>query len=424
MHARATGHGRRGWSVPTIAVGVALSLCGPAEALAGPLARTLDNLGAHQDPLGGGFAVGNGTDPGYTSWAALAVASSGERPADWRVRRGGRASLRDALLAPARGLGVGETARLAIATAALGLDPRVAGGRNIIRDLLLAQGPDGRIGDDASSTAWGLMALTAAGYASTSRAVADARRFLERAQRADGGWSTLDDVAVSAPLTTADAVQALVAAGRVTDAAPSLRRARDFLRTAQNPDGGFPTVVGGQSTALTTAWVALAIKALGDRACRPPWDRAGGPLDLLRRLQGADGGVRNSAVSAGPAVGVTIQAALAFAGTPLPLGAPPVASRPRRAPRVVWREPLGGGRLTGRLVARFADDEGGTGVDTSSVRIRVEGRDVTARASVTPDSITLPADAVPVGSARVRLSLSDRAGNRSVSRWRVVAPDR
>jgi hypothetical protein len=306
---------------------------------------------------------------------------------------------------------------------AVGADPRAAGGRDLVRRLLRAQHPDGTIGGDVSSTAWGVMALTASGFSPTSRAVTDARRAIERAQRPDGGWSTIDDVA-SAPNTTADAIQALVAAGRIVETSPSLRRARAFLLGAQRPDGGFPSVVGGDSAALTTAWVALAVRALGDRASRPPWDRSGGPLALLTRLQGADGSVRNSAGSREPSVWATGQAALAFAGKPLPLRPAVAASPPQRSPRVVARRPLGGGRLTGPLTARFADDEGGTGVDPRMVRLRVEGRDVTARAVVGAGEISLPASSVPSGPARVRLALSDRAGNAATARWRVVGPDR
>jgi hypothetical protein len=75
-------------------------------------------------------------------------------------------------------------------------------------------------------------------------------------------------------------------------------------------------------------------------------------------------------------------------------------------------------------VARFADDEGGTGVDPASVSLHVAGRDVTAQAALTAGAITLPSAAVPPGAVRVRLSLSDRAGNSATVRWRVVAADR
>lgn len=293
-------------------------------AVAGPLADALGHLAGRQDPRGGGFALGPGTDPTYTAWAALAVTAAGERAERWS--RGGP-SLRDALSRPLRDTHLGEVERVAVAMAAVGLDPRVDAGRNLVRRILAAQGTDGTIGRDASTTAWGILALRASGLGADSRAVVAARRALERAQRPDGGWSVDDGVPRSGPNTTAEAVQALAAAGRAPAFSASLRRARQFLLGAQNRDGGFPAVVGGESTALTTAWVALSIRALDERSSRPPWSRAGGPLAFLARLQRADGGVRNSAASTAPSTWATSQAALAFAGRPLPLPARRSAGR-------------------------------------------------------------------------------------------------
>ncbi len=422
MGARAPGAGRRGRTPPLIALAACAVLALPATALAGPLAQALDHLAARQDPDDGGFGADGGTDPTYTSWAALSVAAAREDPAAWRA---GRRSLRDAVAQAADRNGIGGTARLAVAASALGLDPRDTGGHNLVRAVLMAQAPDGAIGPDAATTAWGVMALTAAGLGPGSRSVADGAAALERMQRPDGGWSILEDGGASTPITTADAIQALVAAGRVPGAA-SLRRARAYLLSVQNADGGFPTVAKGPSTALTTAWVTLAIRALGERSSRPPWgDRSGGPLALLARLQGSDGGVRNAAGSTSSSVWATSQAALAFAGKPLPLvpPAPAAATTPDRAPRVLERSPGPGGRITGPLVVRYADDEGGTGVDPDSVRLHVEGRDVTLMARVTPREVVLSALAIPSGTVRVRLTVADRAGNVTIVRWRVVGAD-
>ncbi|MGD9570851.1 MAG: prenyltransferase/squalene oxidase repeat-containing protein [Thermoleophilia bacterium] len=392
-------------------------------ALAGHLSQALDHLAARQDPAAGGFGADGGTDPAYTAWAAMSVAAAREDAAGWRA---GRRSLRDAVAATVDRDGVGGTARLAVAASALGLDPRDTGGRNLVRAIIRAQAPGGAIGPDAATTAWGVIALSSAGLGPGWRTVADGAAALERMQRPDGGWSILEDGGPSTPITTADAIQALVAAGRVP-AAGSLRRARAYLLSVQNPDGGFPTVAEGPSTALTTAWVTLAIRALGERSSRPPWgDRSGGPLALLARLQGSDGGVRNAAGSTAPSVWATSQAALAFAGKPLPLAGPVprAAPPPDRAPRVLERTPLGGGRVDGRLVARYADDEGGTGIDPESVRLHVEGRDVTLMARVTSQDLVLSGLAIPSGTVRVRLTVADRAGNVTTVRWRVVGADR
>jgi hypothetical protein len=398
---------------PAIATGLAaaLGLVLPAAAQAGPLSRALDNLAAHQDRFGGGFSVGGGTDPNDTAWATLAVTAAGEQASRWRS---GHASLRDAMARPLRKPMLGDIERTAVAASAAGLDPRGVGGRNLMREVLIAQAADGSIGEGPSTTAWGILALRAGGLPADAFSVRRARSALEHGQREDGGWSADASPLGRDPNTTSVAVQALVAAGRKPDRATSLRRARDFLRRVQNPDGGFPAVVGGESTALTTAWVTVALRTLGDRPDRPPWNREGGPVRLLRHLQLADGGVLNSRQSPTPSVWATSQAALAFAPGPLPLWPRGGRQTPPRTPKAVLGEPRGGG-----LVVRYRDDQGGTGVDPASVRVRVGGRDVTDEARVTARILKLPPQGVPAGRSTVAFTIADRAGNASSVLWKV-----
>ena len=193
----------------TAALGVALVL--PPTARAGPLTRALDYLAAHQDPAGGGFSADHGTQAVYTAWGALAVAAAGEDAALWRR---GRVSLRAAVLRPLVAPGLEDLERTAVAVSAVGADPRRAGGRNLIREVLRAQRPDGSIGVDPSTTAWGVLALASAGIGPGSPSTHAASASLVRAQRSDGGWSLTDQEPRSGPITTATAVQALVAAGR------------------------------------------------------------------------------------------------------------------------------------------------------------------------------------------------------------------
>jgi hypothetical protein len=414
MRSRSTGRGARR-PLPLLVLGLGAALCLPVSAQAGPLARALDHLSARQDPVGGGFAVGPGTDPTYTEWAALAVAAAGEDTRRWRR---GRASLRAALVRPMEGTTLAEVERAAVALAAAGLDPRVATDRNLVREVLQAQRTDGTIGPDPSTTAWGILALTSGGLGRDSRAVSDAAEALRRIQRPDGGWALNDADPRSGPNTTAAAIQALIAAGHDAEGSFTLRRARLFLLSAQNADGGFPPVVGGPSTALTTAWVSLSIRALGERGSRAPWDRAGGPLAYLRSLQRPDGGVRNAAEATEASVWATSQAALAFSGKYLPHRRLVPRPVPLRAPWVVSRPPV----RAGGLVLRFRDDPGGTGVDPAAVRLRVAGRDVTSRAVVTAAGLRLPGSLVPRGRPTASLVLADRAGNGRAIRWRLIAP--
>ena len=90
---------------------------------------------------------------------------------------------------------------------------------------------------------------------------------------------------------------------------------------------------------------------------------------------------------------------------------------------MLWREPAAGEPTRGALIVRYRDDEGGTGVDASRVRLRVGGRDVTRRALVTPFALRLPASDVRPGAA-VRLALRDRAGNASAVGWTLAGDGR
>ncbi len=400
----------------TIALALGLAAALPAPAVAGPLAKALDHLAARQDPVAGGVNEGPGTDPTYTAWAALAVAASGEDPARWRS---GIATLRDAVAAPQRLPRLGDLELTAVAAAASGLDPRAVGRRNPVREVVAAQRADGSIGESPSTTAWGILALRAGGLDQVTRTVRRARAALVRQQNRDGGWGTGAESPGSGPNTTSAAVQALWAAGASAGSGTAIDRARDFLVGAQNPDGGFPAVVDGETQALTTAWVTVALHTIGEDPDRPPWNRAGGPLEALRGMQLANGGIRNERDSPAASVWATSQAALAFARGPLPLGPRTLRPVPARSPRVLWRVPGPGEPTRGSLTVRYRDDEGGTGIDPARVRLSVAGRDVTRRALVTPFALRLPAaDLVP--GAVVRLALQDRAGNASATGWRLA----
>ena len=317
---------------PLLLLGLGAALVVPHAARAAPLAQALDYLASHQDPVGGGFSAEVGTQAGYTAWAALAVAAAGEDTARWRR---GRVSLRAAVLRPLVAPTLGDLERQAVVAAAVGADPRAAGGRNLVREVLRAQLADGSIGPDSNTTAWGILALAAGGLGPGSQATRRARVALERIQRSDGGWALTEEDPESGPNTTSTAVQALVAAGHDPRTSFALRRARAFLLTAQNRDGGFSPVVGGTSTALTTAWAALAVRALGERPSRAPWDRRGGPMRFLTGLQLPDGGVRNAASSRVPSVWATSELALAFSGKYLPF------TRLVRRSTPAGREPTG-----------------------------------------------------------------------------------
>jgi hypothetical protein len=86
--------------------------------------------------------------------------------------------------------------------------------------------------------------------------------------------------------------------------------------------------------------------------------------------------------------------------------------RDDRAPVISDISPDHGARVDERgrtrISARFSDD--GTGIDSGSVRLRVDGRDVTAHARIDADEVRYREDLAP-GRHTVELVVRDRAGN-------------
>ena len=92
--------------------------------------------------------------------------------------------------------------------------------------------------------------------------------------------------------------------------------------------------------------------------------------------------------------------------------------RDNRNPEIVSVSPAHGERISergfARISARFGDDR--SGVDTGSVRLRVDGRDVTGRSRIDGDSIDYRADLAP-GRHVAEVTVRDRAGNLTRRSW-------
>ena len=313
------------WRVPAVAgaVLVALVLALPAGAaepspeVAPAIARAARYLERVQNNDGGyGAARGEASDPFFAQWAGLALASTGRNPLD--VRRRGN-SIASYLRRNVRS--VQETQdyeRLVLVLRAGGISARDFGGRDLVARLRRRQRRDGSFDRLTDRTAFGILALKAAG---TSRGVRAAARWLVRRQAADGGWGNAPG-ARSDVDNTAAVLQALGAAGRGRESAA--RAAVRFLRRAQRSDGGFPLQPGGTSNSQSTAYAVLGLRAAGAGAGRA--------LDFLKARQASDGSIRYSRESAQTPVWVTAQAILALRGKPLPL--PPA---PRRRAEVAAR---------------------------------------------------------------------------------------
>jgi hypothetical protein len=214
---------------------------------------------------------------------------------------------------------IGEIERTVLVLEAAGLSPRTFAGRDLVAAIRARRRANGSISGYVSYTAFGILALRAAGRSAGGSTIA----WLASAQNDDGGFGLVPSAPSDSDMTGA-ALQALAAAGRGRRAAA--RRAVDWLRANQNDDGGFGQFRGRDSNAQSTAYAVQGLVAVNSGGAT--LSRA---LAYVRGLQRRDGSVAYSSTSRQTPVWVTAQALMALERTPLPIAAVPRAKRARAA---------------------------------------------------------------------------------------------
>ncbi len=250
-----------------------------------------------------------------TGWGALGLASARHNPRDVH-RKHGRSVSRYLAASPASMSDIGSIERTILVLKSAGLSPRKFAGRDLVAKVKAKRRKDGSIAGFVSYTAFGVLALRAAGQTGVSAQA----RYLVRAQASDGGFGIATSAA-SDPDMTGAVLQALAAAGRATGGVKS--RAVSFLRARQNADGGFGALRGASSNAQSTAYAVQGLVAAHAGS-----EVAARAIAYLKRLQRADGSIRYSRTSAQTPVWVTAQALMALRRKPLP-----IATAPRRKHR-------------------------------------------------------------------------------------------
>lgn len=227
------------------------------------------------------------------------------------------------------------TGRIIAGIVAGGQDPRSFGGVDYV--AILASQYDQATGawesSDVFSNLLAANGALAAGVALLPQAVA----YLRSHECASGGFGFSNGCAFGADTdTTAMAVAVFVAAGLGLD--PVVARARTFIASRQNADGGFgfaesfpPT--SGDSTGLALA----AIAAIGEEAQAHPWQQTDGddPVKTLLSLQDASGAFRFSSSDTDGNAFTTVNAIPGMAGRFLPIrgaSTPPVEPTPSGSP--------------------------------------------------------------------------------------------
>jgi uncharacterized membrane protein len=311
--------GRRSGAIKTIPISalvlvalVVVPVSAAGERGAGSAVRWLERA---QNPDGGFPATPGGpSSAAITGWASLGLEGAGQNPLD--LRRGGRSPI-GFMRANLDGIrSTGDLERTVMAIDGAGISARRFGGRDLVAQLRGRRSPDGSFEGQVNLTAFGILALRAAG--SPASALARSAAWLRRAQNGNGGWG-FQPRAGSDPDSTGAALQGLAAAGARGRAT---RRGRAYLRRAQQGDGGFALAGGSTSNSQSTAWAVQGLLAAG---ANPAAVRSGGhsPMRYLARRRAADGHYRYSSASDQTPVWVTAQTLLAVYRRVFPLAAVP-----------------------------------------------------------------------------------------------------
>lgn len=301
------------------------------SAAKGPQAAVSYLRGAQNADGGFGAGPGEPSSPAMTGWAALGLEAAGVNPAD--LRGGGKSAVAYLRAAAGEITTTGDLERTMLVLSAAGLNPRRFAKRNLVSRLRARRGGDGSWGGQVNSTAFGILALDAAGRRSGNRSSA---QWLVAAQNADGGWGFAPNGATSDADSTGAVLQALAAAGGNRGAIES---GVGWLRGAQGAGGGF-SLAGGPVNSQSTAWAVQGLIAAG---VSPRGLRAGGrsPLDYLASIQAPDGHYRYSGEYDQTPVWVTGQALQAATGQAFPLAR--VAAAKARKPKGAAAPPGSGG---------------------------------------------------------------------------------
>jgi len=325
---------------------------------------------------GFGTAPTTGSNPAMTGWAMLGLEAAGRNPLD--IRTEGRSPVDYLRKRSGSVRSVGDLERTILALVGAGANPRDFAGRDLVAALRERRSPDGSYPGGVNPTAFGILALRAAGEGGS--ALARSAKWLRKAQNPDGGWGFRPGAA-SEPDSTGAALQGLAAA-----AGGGLGSGVDYLRRAQEDDGGWALVETGPANSQSTAWAVQGLLAAG---VNPTGIQSGGrdPFEFLAARQAGDGHYRYSASSNQTPVWVTTQALAAVAREPFPLDPVPRSEGDSGSPSASTG-------TAGSGTGSSAGDAGSTGTVPTA-----PGGAGSAGGATEPRPVPGGSDAVPPGDA-------------------------
>jgi hypothetical protein len=359
-----------------------------AEASGGSGAAVTWLRGAQNGDGGFGFAREEVSSPAMTGWAVLGLEAAGVNPLDFD--KGDATPITYLGATVGQITTTGDIERTILLLHGAGLNPRRFQGHDLVSRLLARRGGDGSWGQQVNPTAFGILALKAAG---SNTGNSHSAAWLRGVQNDDGGWGFAAKSA-SDPDSTGAVLQALGAVGGGT----GVQRGVSYLRAVQRSGGGF-ALSSGPVNAQSTAWAAQGLLAAG---VSPASVRSGGtPLSYLATLQAADGHYRYSSTSDQTPVWVTGQALMAVEGAAFPLNPVPRAVSNRNGGATT------GGGSTGGVAAGGAGGAGGA-------KSRSAEKSAAGAAAGPPDS--RPGQPIPSTVA----SASESGGGGGIPSWLIA----
>ncbi|MGA8744744.1 MAG: prenyltransferase/squalene oxidase repeat-containing protein [Solirubrobacterales bacterium] len=307
---------RGGGIAVALILALALTAAQPARAEASDVSRAVAWMESVQNPDGGfGASPGDHSSTEITGWAMLGLEAAGRNPLD--LSSHGNTPV--AYLRGAQGqiTSTGDLARTILALEGAGVDPRSFAGRNLVAELTKRPRRDGSVEGKPPLTAFAVIALRAAGI---SGGLEKSREWLRGAQNSDGGWGNSSG-SPSTPDDTGAVLQALAGGSKPANSGLS------YLRGVQRSGGGFSN---GDSTPVNTQSTAWAIQGIRAAGANPDSFRRGGASapDYLSAQQAGDGHYRYSGSNDQTPIWVTGQVLVAAAGKSFPVPVAPRESQP------------------------------------------------------------------------------------------------
>jgi energy-coupling factor transport system substrate-specific component len=290
-----------------------------ATTKSGPGAAAAWLESAQNEDGGYGEEAGAASSQEMTGWTMLGLEAAGVNPQDVTSGKG-KTPVQYLQRVISTVQSPGDLARTILALEGAAVEPREFGGRNLVAALLAKRRKDGSYEDWPNSTAYAVLALRSAGIAN----VADSLEWLREAQNEDGGWGDT----VGSP-SDADGTGAVLQA--LSPSSKAAQRGVGYLRQVQQKGGGFRLGGNGSLNTQSTAWAVEGLLAAG---ADPAQFKRGGKsaYDYLEDNQAGDGHYRYSAQSDQTPIWVTGEVLVATSKKYLPLEAPPRAPQPKVTP--------------------------------------------------------------------------------------------